>query len=34
MVSQSVVDDCLENKASIKLSFVPKTIVLVENNAD
>lgn len=26
MVSQSLADDCLENKASIKLSFVSKTV--------
>lgn len=29
MVSWSLADDCLENKASIKLSFVSKTVVLV-----
>lgn len=32
MVSQSLVDGCLENKASIKLSFVSKTVVLVGDN--
>lgn len=34
MVSQSLADDCLENKASIKLSFLPKTVVLVGDNGD
>lgn len=34
MVSQSLVDDRLENKAIIKLSFVPKTVVLVGDNGD
>lgn len=32
MDSQSLVADCLENKASIKLSFVPETVVLVGDN--
>lgn len=32
MVSQSLADDCLENKASIKLSFVSGTAVLVGEN--
>lgn len=34
MVSQSLVEDCLENKSSIKMSFVPKIIVLVGDNGD
>lgn len=29
LVSQSLADDCLENKASIKLPFVSKSVVLV-----
>lgn len=32
MVSQSLADDCLENKARIKLSFVSGTVVLVGEN--
>ena len=34
IVSQTLADDCLENKAGIKPSFVPKPVVSVGNNGD